>query len=83
MITGNEPYNPSNYVDEDGNVAYGNGLTIRQYFAAMAMQGIKSNIELCKVCDTAAKAMNITQQEAIAKMSVKDADALIAELNKK
>lgn len=71
--------------DSDGRVANERyafeGLTKREYFAAMAMQGIKSNPELCRICDEAAKQNGGTQQEYIAKMAVKDADELLNQLN--
>lgn len=81
MITGNEPINPTdtyfdaendrycyskNNADIEGKVY---GLTIRQYFAAMAMAGWVQH----------AAAETYT---GIAKGSVKMADALIAELNR-
>jgi len=48
-----------------------NGLTKREYLAAMAMQGISANASLTS-----------TSFEKIAEWSVKQADALITELNK-
>ena len=68
MITGNEPATAS--------VSYGGtiyeGLTIRQHFAAMAMQGYMAN-------------QYTRHQDAlyVAEYAVKCADALINELNKK
>ena len=57
-------------VDKDRT--YGDtGLTKREYFAAMAMQGISANASLTS-----------TSFEKIAEWSVKQADALIEELNK-
>jgi hypothetical protein len=47
-----------------------NGLTKREYFAAMAMQGISANASLTS-----------TSFEKIAEWSVKQAEALITELN--
>lgn len=65
MITGNEPTTSSfpNY-----------GLTIRQHFAAMAMQGMVSNPEIQKLTS-----LNL---EGVAIESVAYANALIKELNK-
>jgi len=57
-------------VDKQGT--YGStGLTKREYFAAMAMQGISANASLTS-----------TSFEKIAEWSVKQAEALITELNK-
>jgi len=47
------------------------GLTKREHFAAMAMQGYCANGHYCEA-----------SYEVIASMSVKQADVLIAELNK-
>lgn len=55
------------------------GVTIRQYFAAMAMQGILSNHWCQSDFNGTLMAIN---QEQVAKQSVGYADALIAELNK-
>lgn len=78
MITGNEPAMPTLEQSANG-VGYWNtyhGLTIRQHFAAMAMQG------LCAV-DNKGEFDNLqASAEYAAKLSVKYADALIAELNK-
>ena len=82
MITGNEPANPSmcNYNAEGEMLStyepgatpgYAFGLTIRQQFAAMAMQGICAN-DGCKH----------VANSTLAKEAVEIADALIAELTK-
>ena len=71
MITGNEPVTPLQYLND--NTTYDSyGLTIRQHFAAMAMQGILSSLD------------NDTPiiGGLLAEYAVKCADALIAELNK-
>ncbi len=60
IITGDEPAMPHGGFEE-------RGLTIRQYFAAMAMQGLLANSDY---------------QTNISDGAVKCADALIAELNK-
>ena len=68
MITGNENAYPLYGPDVTSNEL---GLTIRQHFAAMAMQGFCAN--------------NIIQHydaDFVAQYSAKYADALIAELNK-
>lgn len=75
-ITGNEPAQPSS-VCCDANGIYngsdtstgGNGLTIRQHFAAMAMQGLLSSNRYAVI-------------EKVSIFSVAQADALIKELNK-
>jgi hypothetical protein len=61
-----KPFEPAfNY-----NVDYPEeGLTKREYFAAMALQGILSGSQFL-------------ESERFAKLAVKAADALIAELNK-
>lgn len=77
---GDEPINPTEITYNDGipknNYQSGNftehvgGLTKREYFAAMAMQGLRANPDLMLPADAAAiQACN-------------DADALIKELNK-
>lgn len=70
MITGNEPARPATDVNNEtgGFIHYG-GLTIRQHFVAMAMQGILSS--------SADRGVNF-----VVSQSVKIADALITELNK-
>lgn len=54
------------------------GMTLRDYMAAKAMQGIKSNPELCRVCAEAAERMGVTQADAVAQMAYQDADAMLA-----
>lgn len=49
------------------------GLTKREYFAAMAMQGL---------CANSHEAIGVAPSDKIAKWSVKQADALIAALAK-
>jgi hypothetical protein len=59
--------------DENGgkqHIAYQEGLTIRQYFASMAMQGIISNTKETRGI------------RASCNLAVQIADALITELNK-
>ena len=82
MITGNESAFPEITTDKERDVydnVYGNtysygGLTIRQQFAAMAMQGILSS------CDPDNNPFISPVDCAV--QSVKCADALINELNK-
>lgn len=63
-MNGNEPAFPV----YDGDP----GMTLRQYFAACAMQAVIRT----------AYATNVTDGKAIAQDSLRIADALIAELNK-
>ena len=66
-ITGEEPATGFAY----GDMPAVGGLTIRQHFAAMAMQALMSN-----------SAIDIMEMSAYANDAVIAADALIAELNK-
>lgn len=69
-ITGNEPING---IIHDGWTRNDSpGLTIRQHFAAMAMQGF---------CAAGYGDFNSHHVEHIARLSVQQADALINELN--
>lgn len=74
MITGTEPVSPTQAlgVDYRNGVCLEGGLTIRQHFAAMAMQGLCAN--------------SIPGQhhsfERLSFEAVQMADALIKELNK-
>lgn len=86
-ITGNEPAMPSSVTCNEngiytGNDALlsngGNGLTIRQQFAAMAMQGMLANSSVSML-----ENLSDGTAEMFSKDSVKMADYLIAELNKK
>ena len=74
MITGNEPINPTVWDERHRPeiIRDNDGLTIRQHFAAMAMQGYMAN-QYTPHQDTL----------YIAEYAVKCADALINELNKK
>lgn len=54
------------------------GLTKREYFAAMALQGLLSN----SYNDGATQPLSTASHDQIAQMAVSSADALIAELNK-
>ena len=69
-ITGNEPAMPT--ANSDRGIDF--GLTIRQHYAGLAMQGIVSNFFLQSEMG---KGMN----EAFAKDAVALADALIEALN--
>lgn len=69
-ITGNEPAMPI-VMGKESDQWYV-GLTIRQQFAMAAMQGMLTNMGL----------IDTVNWEWIAGQAVKQADALIAELNK-
>jgi hypothetical protein len=63
--------NPTNLNFPDGSTIVNTGLTKREYFAAMAMNGLLSNFFL-----------GGKKHESIAKWSVEQSDALIEALNK-
>lgn len=63
--------NDNAFPAEFSDGSFNSGLTIREYFAALAMQG---NLASCTEA--------FPKAETIAKMSVEYADALIEELNK-
>jgi len=72
MTNGNDPINLGSEVDRNSNPLKEHlGLTKREYFAAMAMQGIVSNHQMIDTVDWIWLAEN----------SVKAADALINALN--
>lgn len=82
MITGNEPAYPTIEQDNvNGNLIWNTvaGLTIRQHFAAMAMQGLVANSEHRKWYK---KESYLMPYEIYAEQAVDLADALIKELNK-
>ena len=89
-ITGNEPaYAKSAFYHQDVGIDYAQtGLTIRQQFAAMAMQGIMGsfggNAQMFKMQMEyfAERYPNDTMFVACAKEAVIAADALINALNK-
>lgn len=72
MITGNELATPIDGMYASESRKAGDGLTIRQYFAAMAMQGL---------CTTYFKDA-VVKPYLLANLSVQFADTLISELNK-
>ena len=75
MKNSEHPAFPFNYIDESIGRMDWPGISKREYFAAMAMQGIASSMtgHLKQEQDT---------EKFIAKVSVKYADALLAELEK-
>lgn len=65
-------------LDKDGDKNYHyTGLTKREHFAAMAMQGLASSIDKVKIDENTLK-----MPQNIASWAVVFADALIEELNK-
>jgi hypothetical protein len=58
-----------------------NGLTKREYFAAMAMQGLRS-AGLSDAITETEQGRKLWSSSSIANQAVYDADALIAELSK-
>lgn len=73
---------PFGYKPDPTNPQYSSpqlGMSIRQAFAMAAMQGIKSNTDLLRICSDVP---GMKQQQAVAKMAVQDADALLEELAK-
>lgn len=94
MITGNEPINARPYSHDERpsgghegdrveTFQASEGLTIRQHFAAMAMQGLcASGFFTDKNTQKQSKEMGIHVSEAIAVSAIDLADTLITELNK-
>lgn len=85
-ITGNEPAMPIIKTVGDGTGPIGSviepGLTIRQHFAAMAMQGLLyQNLPVDRALNESNENGN-SQLSNLAQASVKCADALIEALNK-
>lgn len=79
MTNANDGINPETItIDTNGNVYKSSnyisneGLTKREYFAAMAMQGLLSN----------EKVYRDSNLPSVSELSVRQADALINELNK-
>jgi hypothetical protein len=72
-ITGSEPINSFSYETSEGTQLH-TGISLRNYYAGLAMQGILAN----------SPDWNETQinKDWVSKNSVAYADALIAELNK-
>lgn len=59
------------------------GLTKREYFAGLAMQGMTgSQIKIAKMQQKIPKVKNIPLEKMVAGLAVEYADALIAELEK-
>ena len=74
----NEPVGIS--FNQDGEVGQSYGLTKREYFAALAMQGLLANSYQQDFCNQTP--LSLANNSEIATIAVLQADALIAELNK-
>ena len=74
MTNGNESINA--ILDSEGNGSF-KGLTKREYFAAMAMQGAIANTGVAKQANGEPQTYS-----SLSVIAVKAADALIIELNK-
>ena len=59
----------------------GDGLTKREYFAGLALQGMLSNPKYITAATSAGRLVDITASEALAKSAVEAADVLIFALN--
>lgn len=86
-ITGNEQAVGFGYCTADGsNRQEYLGMTIRQYYAGLAMQGILAGVNASKEAWAdyvkVASEEGISFDQLVSKNSVEAADALIAELNK-
>lgn len=86
MTNANEPAFPFIYHDREGDERAISGITVREYFAAMAMQGMYANYQLVSEAGKTAaggKLEGITHGKQIISISaVQAADALIEALNK-
>ena len=80
MITGNEPAMPTTN-SVDGTELNDGGLTIRQHFAAIAMQGILANEQLRTALLMDARTFKRDPNYSVAHEAVRQADLLIEELN--
>ena len=78
-----DPNAPVYPIDEGYEIIANAGLTKREWFAGLAMQGLLSNPNLTTIMAEAAKIEGHGKPQKIyARLAVEDADALIAELNK-
>lgn len=80
MENGEQPINPSDHqwqVDNETKREMFTGLTKREHFAAMAMQGI-----LASLTEKAAIGNWGTEEKEVSKASTRYADALLKELDK-
>ncbi len=83
-MTGNEAAfpEPPAFVGPNGEVStcQQNGLTKREYFAAMSMQGLRAGAVITG--EIVAGGVKLWSNEQVATQARYDADALIAELSK-
>lgn len=77
MENGNYPAFPGMYENRDNSIAYEPGLTKREYFAAIAMQGMINGDSVPP--DIAGEDWDM---QKMAEYSIKAADALLEELEK-
>ena len=84
MITGNEPVTPHLTYNETSGHANGfvEGMTIRQHYAGLAMQGLLSNADALKDIRKESGDDWDKYGEMVAAVAVALTDALIAQLNK-
>jgi len=84
-MNANDPAFPAEWFDSDSGqtkMAYAKGMTKREYFAAMAMNGTLADGNLMATVDEKAREANIPTPIAISNFALQCADALIAELSK-
>lgn len=74
----NEPAFPCAAMDKDGLI-HQEGLTKREWFAAMAMQGFLAN----SYSDGTTRPLSTVNRHEIANMAVEQADALMIRLRRK
>lgn len=58
------------------------GLTIRQHFAGLALQGLLSNAQIYNEAKLVCQATEDSEEDVLTAMAVNAADALIAQLEK-
>jgi hypothetical protein len=68
---------------EDGEKYVDRGMDLRDYFAAAALAGIKANDALLKRIMDCSEANDESQQVYLARMAYSDADAMLAERERK
>lgn len=76
-IKGDAAFGCVGMLSREENV-YNHGLTKRELFAAMAMQGMLAN----SYCNGSSQPLSELSYSQIAELSVRQADALITSLNK-
>jgi hypothetical protein len=83
MSRGDEDAFPTAYVNVDGESFKSDGLTIREHFAAMAMQGFLSDSAVLENLNTLSEKDGRDPDDLIAIMAIRQADALIEALEKR